>query len=159
MPKNLMALIQDLEEAERIVKAIDHLLYVTYPLVKDRRMLLKILTETKRAIVICINTILKYEYINKRIELTKDPKLNFKLFTDKCSIDYGINENEIKLILDLFEVVEKHKESSFEFLKEGKVVILSENMNQINLTIEKTKEFLILSKNILKKTRDVIILK
>jgi hypothetical protein len=39
-------------------------------------------------------------------------------------------------------------------MKGERVVILSETMTEKYLTVEKTKEFLILAKNILKKTKE-----
>lgn len=149
--------LQNLEEAQKITRAIDHLLYVTYPLIKDKKILLKILEEAKKAIAYCINATLQYEYIYKRIELYKDPKTNIRIFIDKCSKTYGITREEIKNILELFELVERHKQSSMEFIRNDKIIILSENMRQNYITLEKTKEFLTLTKNILQKTKIAIL--
>lgn len=149
-----MSFLEKLDESERIIKAIDHLLYITYPLVQDKRMLLKILEEARKAIANCINSILQYEYLKKNIELSRDSKTNLKTFIEKCSQKYNITEKEMKSTLDLFELVENHKKSSYEFMKGNKVVILSETMTENYLTVEKTKEFLILAKNILKKTKE-----
>ncbi len=148
--------LEKIEEAEKTIQTADHIIYVTFPLIKDKRLLLKVIQEIKTAISNCISSILHYEYLYKRITLYKDSKINFKTFTEKCSPRYQISKEEIKLILELFDFVEKHKESPFEFIREEKVVILSENMKPKTLTIEKTKEFLILAKNILRKTRDVM---
>lgn len=148
--------VEYLLEAERKTKAIDHMLYVTFPLIKDKKLLLKILSESKIVIADCINSILQYEYINKRIELTKDPKTNFKLFKEKCSKRYNITEQEIKLILDLFEIIEIYKKSYFDFPRDDKIIIISENMQYKDLPFEKIKEFLLLTKDILKKTKNNI---
>ncbi len=146
--------LENIEEAEKIIKTADHMVYVTFPLIKDKRLLLKILQEIKIAVTRSINSILQYEYLYKRITLYKSSKANFKIFVEKCASRYKIDQKEIKLILELFDLAEKHKESPFEFVKEGKVVILSENLKPEILTVEKTKEFLILAKNILKKTKE-----
>jgi hypothetical protein len=110
--------------------------------------------ETKTATVKCINSILQREYLYKRIRLYKNPKTNFKIFCDKCAKRYGITEQEIKLIFELFSLVEKHKQSSMEFAKNGKVIILSDRLDSKILTVENLKEFLILSKNILRKINE-----
>lgn len=148
--------LEKIEEAEKTIQTADHMIYVTFPLIKDKRLLLKVIQEIKTAISNCISSILQYEYLYKRITLYKDSKTNFKTFTEKCTPRYQISREEIKLILELFDFVEKHKESPFEFVREEKVVILSENMRPKTLTIEKTKEFLILAKNILRKTRETM---
>jgi len=148
--------LEKIEEAEKTIQTVDHMIYVTFPLIKDNRLLLKVIQEIKTALSNCISSILQYEYLYKRITLYKDSKTNFKTFTEKCAPRYKIDREEIKLILELFDFVEKHKESPFEFIKEEKVVILSENMRPKTLTIEKTKEFLILAKDILRKTREAM---
>ena len=145
--------IENLEEAEKTIRIADHMIYVTYPLIKDKNLLLKILIETKKGITECINSILQYEYFYKRINLRNDPKENFKIFEDKCSERYDITKDEIKLILELFELAKKHKESPFEFAKGEKVVIFTENSKTITVTIEKIKIFLEVAKKIIKKTK------
>lgn len=148
--------LQYLQEAEKTIRTSDHMLYMTYPLVKDKNVLLKILCETKTAITNCINAILQHEYLYKRISLYKDPKENFRTFENKCSRPYNITKEEINLILELFELAKKHKESSMEFIKDEKVVILSNNSEPKTFTVEKAKQFLELAKNILKKTKERI---
>jgi hypothetical protein len=149
--------IEYIQEAEKIIRTIDHITYITFPLVKDKKLLLKILLETKIAITNCINSILQCEYIYKRISLYKDPKTNFKTFQRKCAKRYGINEKEIRLILDLFNIIRKHNQSPMEFMRPGKIIILSENSTPKIITIEEVKEFLILGKNILEKTKQGIL--
>lgn len=60
-------------------------------------------------------------------------------------------------MLELFDYVEKHNESPFEFVKGEKIIILSESLSPKILTLEKIKIFLFLAKNILKKTKEKII--
>lgn len=149
--------LENLQEVEKTIQRIDHMTYVTFPLIKDKKLLLKILLETKIAITQCINSILQYEYLYKKIILHKSTKTNFKTFQEKCAPRYKITQKEIELIIELFDIVEKHKQSPFEFVKNDKIIILSENLKPETITIEKIKEFLILGKNILKKTKQGIL--
>jgi len=146
--------LENIIAAEKRIRTADHMVYVTFPLIKDKRLLLKIIQEIKNAVMEGINSILQYEYLYKRIILYKNPKSNFKIFIEKCAPKYQITREEINLILELFDFIEKHKESPFEFIKDDKVIILSNSLDPKTLTIEKTKEFLILVKNILRKTRE-----
>jgi len=148
---------ENLEKSEKTIQIADHLLYVTYPLVKDKRLLLKILTEIKNGVANCINAILQYEYLYGRIKLSSNPKLNLKKFLKKCCPKYNISETNVKKIIKLFDIVEKHKASPFEFVKENKVVILSDNMASETITLEKVKEFLDSSKIVLQKAKDIIL--
>ncbi len=146
--------LENLKNAEATIQTADHLIYMTFPLVQDKKLLLKILSEIKNAVANCINSILQYEYLYKRISLYKDPKTNFRVFREKCATSYGITQDEIRLILELFELVEQHKQSPFEFTKGEKLVILSDNMRKKTLSVEKTKEFLAMAKAIIKKTQN-----
>lgn len=142
-----------LEKAEKTLKVMDHIVYVTFPLIKEKRLLLKILLEINEAVSNCITSILQYEYLYKRIRLDKDSRENFKIFREKCAPRYKITEEEIVLISDLFNLAQKHKESGFEFVKNEKIVILSENLKTEIITHEKIKIFLSMAKRILEKTK------
>jgi len=148
---------ENLEKSEKTIQTAGHLLYVTYPLIKDKRLLLKILTEIKKGIASCMNAVLQYEYLYGRIKLSSNPKLNLKKFLEKCCPRYNISEINVKKTIKLFEIVEKHKTSPFEFAKKDKIVILSDNMTSEIITLEKVKEFLDSSKIILQKSKDVIL--
>ncbi len=149
--------LENLFEAEKIIKKLDHMIYVTYPLIRDKRLLLRILVETKIAIAKCINSILHYEYLYKRIRLSKDSSENLRIFKIKCAPRYDINFTEIKLIIELFNIIEKHKKSPFEFRKEDKIVILSDKSDPKIIIFEDTKKFLTLAKGILNKTKKNIL--
>lgn len=145
--------LKNLRQAEKTIQTLDHLVYVTFPLVKDKKLLLKILLETKTAVTNLINAILQYEYVFKRVTLYDNPKKNFESFEKKCAPKYNLSNQDIKLIKELFDIAEKHKQSPFEFVRNNKVVILSENLDTKTVTFEKTKEFLELAKSILKKAK------
>ncbi|MBL7059252.1 hypothetical protein ISS08_02265 [Candidatus Pacearchaeota archaeon] len=143
--------LENLEKAKNITFTADHLIYVTYPLLKDKKLLLKILLETKNAIIYSLNAILQYEYLFKRIKLNTDPKINFKTFQNKCAAKYEITDSEVNLIVEILDLSEKHKKSPMEYLKKDKIIILSKFSEQTIIPVEKIKEFVELSKKILKK--------
>ena len=146
---------ENLQKAEERINKIDHIIYVTFPLLKDKNILIQSLLGIKEAIVECINSILQYEYLHKRIELSKDPNQNFELFKKKCSRYYSIEEKEVNLIENLFDLARSHKKSPMEFMKEGKVIILSDNMLKKAFTVEDLKIFLKMSKNVIGKTKRI----
>lgn len=149
--------LEYLQEAEKIIRTTDHLIYMAFPLVKDKRILTKSAKELKKALTYIINSILQYEYIFKRVILYDNSQANFKNFEKKCAPRYDITSQEIELIYELFDFVEKHKKSTMEYFKEDKVIILSESMEQKILTVDKTKEFLSLAKSILQKAKNKIL--
>lgn len=148
--------IEYLVEAQKITKSVDHLFYITFPLVKDKRLLIKIISESKKAIICCINTILQYEYIQGNIKLEKDSIKNFKTFREKCAEKYQINQEEITLIVEIINLMEKYKKSTHEIFKENRIIMLDENMKQDSVSLEKAKSFLNVTKSLLLKTKNEI---
>ncbi len=146
--------LEHIQEAEKTIQSVDHMIYITFPLVKDKRLLFKILTEIKSAIVDCISAILQYEFIYERIVLYRSAKENFETFAKRCALRYKISKEEINSILELFDVIERYRQSPMEFFKDEKIIILSETMKAKTITIEKIKFFLFLAKNLVKKAKN-----
>jgi len=140
-----------LEKATKHAFVADHLIYTTYSLLKDKRLLLKILEELYNASLNLINTILQYDYLYKRINLYKDSRANFQTFREKCAPRYGISPEQISKILEIFSLIEKHRQSPFEFMKRDRLVIMSNGMAIDTLSIEKMKGFNLNVKDMIRK--------
>lgn len=146
---------ESLSKAVKSIETADHMTYVTYPLIKEKRLLLRILTEIYEGLLNLINSVLQYEYYYKRINLYNTPRDNFETFKN-ISKSYGVADENISRILEVFRLVERHKKSPFEFVKDDKIIIMSEGIKTDVITIEKIKFFLLEAKELLKKVRDVI---
>ena len=94
--------LDELVNIEKMFRGADHLIFVTYPVVKDNKLLLRALEELYNAVVLNISLILRCEYLYKRVDLSKDIKKNFKTFLEKCSGKYGLNENDVDILENLF---------------------------------------------------------
>jgi len=141
-----------LSKASQLLHRADHMLYMTYPLVKDKRLLLKIIEYLGESMVSMINSILQYDYLYKRIELYKNARENFETFRQSCAPRYGITSEEINKITELLRIMQRHRESQMEFMKKDQLVIMSNNSARTEvITVEKIKEFLIIAKNVLGK--------
>ena len=149
--------IERINKAVKSLQIADHLTYITFPLIKEKRLLLKILDEIHLSLLNLINAILQYEYVYKRIQLYHDTKSNFRTFIEKCAPRYEISKEQISKILDIFTLAERHKKSPMEFIKNNKVVIMSDNLKTNYVDVDKIKEYLLLTKEILKKTKEKII--
>lgn len=143
--------IENLNKAASLLQTADHLVYLTYPIVREKRLLLKVLNEIYLVIVNIANSILQYEYFNKRINLYHNASDNFFVFKNKCAPRYGISPEQIKKIEEIFDLAEKHKNSPFEFVRNDKIVIMTDAMKMGTLTVEKIKEYVFLSKDLLRK--------
>ncbi|MFH1500885.1 MAG: hypothetical protein ABIE22_02965 [archaeon] len=148
--------ITSLNSASKSLQTADHMIYITYPLIKDKKLLLKILSELHIAVTSAVNAILQYEYYYKRIEIYSDPRSNFQEFREKCAPRYKITPEQVKSILEIIKIAESHKKSPFEFIKNDKIVIMSDNMQTETLTLEKVKAFLVEVKDIIRKASIII---
>lgn len=150
--------IISLERARQELETADHLTYITFPLIKENRLLLKILEKIYISLLNMINAVLQYEYMYKRITLYKDAKVNLETFK-RIAVRYNINEIQLKKILEILKLGEKHKTSSFEFAKNDKVVIMSNNLETETINLERVKSYLIEVKDILRKIQIIIKIK
>lgn len=146
--------LEDINTAEKNIKTADHLIYSSFPLLKDKRILIKSIKEINLAMNHLINSILQYEFLKKKIKLFKDPRKNFKTFVENCAEEYKITNEEITKIIQTSEIAKKQKESPMEFIRNKKVIIFSTEMDPTQIEIEEIKELLLITKNILKKTKD-----
>ena len=148
--------IESIESAQKSLQIADHMTYITFPIVKEKRLLLKILNELSAILLNIVNAILQYEYLYKRIELYKDAKTNFQIFKEQCAPRYKISKEQISKILEIFNLAEKHKKSPFEFVRDEKIVIMSNAFNIDTVTTEKMKEYIFISKDLLRKAETII---
>ena len=139
---------ENLKEAARNLQIADHMTYVTFPLVNEQRLLLKIFDEICKSIINCINAMLNYEYLYKRVHLYADNGENIRTFA-KCAKSYSLSNEQIKKILQILELNKKHKQSAMEFVKRDRIIILSESLGTQILDIRRIKEYLILAKEFL----------
>jgi len=146
---------ESLSRAVKSLETADHMVYVTFPLIKEQKLLLRILVEIYDCLLGLINAMLQYEYYYKRIEVFKEPKDNFQTFRE-ISPGYGITEYQIEKIIEILKLAERHKKSPFEFVKNENIIIMSEGMKTDVLNLEKIKFYLLESKDILRKVNNVI---
>ena len=143
---------ENLKAAVKSLQIADHMTYVTFPLVNEQRLILKIFDEIYKSVINCINAILNYEYLYKRIQIYSDNGDNIRTFASKCAKNYSLNNEQIKKILEIIDLNKKHNQSAMEFVKKNKVVILSDSLSTKTLDIFKIKEYLLLAKELLMKT-------
>ena len=112
--------------------------------------MLKILDELSASVISAINAILQYEYLYKRISIYSDARDNFRTF-QKVAGRYQISQEQLNKITELLTLAENHKKSPLEFTRNNKIIIMSDNLRTDTLTIDKTKEFLLETKDFLRK--------
>jgi len=147
---------ENLQDAIKNLQIADHMTYVTLPLVNDKRLFLKIFDNIYKSIIGCINTILNYEHLYKRIKLYKNTEDNLQTFANKCAKNYNLTNEQIRKIQQLIAINKQHKQSAMEFVRQNKIIIMSDNLGTQILDIQKIKEYLLLAKELLMQTKNRI---
>lgn len=146
-----------LREANSSFKTADHLLYVTYPLLKDNKLIISMTENLNTALLKSMEALLYYDRAYKRIEIfSEDFYSKFDVFKRECALRYGLDRSYITLIQDLRDIINERKKSKMEFVKNDKYVICSDNYSIKTITINKLKEYLNISRPFLKKVNQII---
>ncbi|MBU2523052.1 MAG: hypothetical protein KKE23_02050 [Nanoarchaeota archaeon] len=132
-----------IEEAKKTLKIADHMIYVTYPVIREGRILIKALDEIGKTINLCIDFILRGK---KHI----DSKTRFEDFL-KASKEYGLSENQTNKLSNILEFIERRRKSPMEFSRKDKAVIMHWDLNTENVTVEMLKENINYAKEFLEK--------
>jgi hypothetical protein len=140
--------IESLEKARKNRRIADHMAYMTYPMMKDKRLLLKIVDEIYSALISSMNAILQYEYLKKRINLSNDADQNLNLLFEKCAQRYGISNEDIYSVREFFSIYGQHKKSPMEFQRKDKIVLMSDDFRTKIIDLEKIKKYIFLARKI-----------
>lgn len=120
------------KKAQQSFKAGDHLLYVTYPLVKDMKLIVTIVENFYIAVVMIIDAALYYDKMFKRITIVPESfESRFEIFKNKSAERYGFTKKEVEVIRDLRTIVKSRRESPMEFVRKEKFVICSDGYSAI----------------------------
>jgi len=151
------------EKAKNKLIIADHMLTMTYPLVKDTKLLLVIMENLFLALTYAMSSVLYYEKLFKRIPaFTDNFESKFNIFKERCVHKYEIDKGYLTLLQNIKNLMVEHKKSPIEFERKGKFVICSDSYrlrtittNQIKEYISKTKEFIHLSTHIVSKNEEI----
>lgn len=149
IPKHL----ENLQKAVHEIRIADHMIYVTYPVIKDKRLLLKALDQVYDSIVFVINSILQYDYLNKRVTLSANAHENFDTFVTKSVSRYNITQEELGDIKELLYLTESHRKSPLEFMRKEKIVIMSDSLKTTIIDTDRLKKYLNLAKSLVNKAK------
>jgi hypothetical protein len=136
-------------EAKKKMSLADHMLSVTFPLVRDSKLLLAVMENLFLSLTHSMAFLLYYERMFKRIPPFFDTfESKFRLFSEKCVPEYGIEEEWLSLLREVKDVLMAHKRSPIEFSKNDQFVICSDDYQlkvlkaeDIKVFVAKTKEF------------------
>ncbi|MDO8517180.1 MAG: hypothetical protein Q7S33_03580 [Nanoarchaeota archaeon] len=132
--------LENLEKSKQHIKTAENMAYITFSLLKENRLIIKILSELYESSNYLITALLQYESSIGKINIYKDPILNLRTFKEKIAPKY-FNIEDAKQLVRIFELEKKHRQAPVEFIRKDKFVILLGDKYE-TLTILEIKEFL-----------------
>jgi hypothetical protein len=139
-----------LDKAIRSLQIADHMLYVTYPLFNERKLLLKIFDEINKSVVNCVNHVISRENFSDRIG---NWDFVFNRFLERNVRHLGFNNEEVSVIKEIVDMNKKHKGSAMEFVRGEKVVIMGDDLGVEAIDVERIKKYLRIAKELLVRVR------
>ncbi len=138
------------EKAKKNVKAADHMIYITYNLVQDPKLLLAVMENLFLSLTNAMAALLYYERTFKRIPPFHDNfEAKYVLLRDKVGPKYNIDKEYVEMIRDIKEMIVQHKTSPIEFVRKDRFVICdgsykmkTVSVDQMKRYVGKTKEFI-----------------
>ncbi len=144
-------------KARQQYDAAFHLLKVTFPLVKDPRLLLGIVHNIVQAMEHAIDAVLAYERQLHRIPAYGNDFLSkYNLFLYKCVPQHKIEKEHLHLINSLREILELHKKSPMEFQRGGRFVICGRDYRLKSISAADLQQYLEQSRQFLEKMERIV---
>jgi hypothetical protein len=132
---------ESVEKAKKRISVADHLLYVTYPLVKDPKLLLAVIENIFLAYTNSIASLLYFERLLKRIPpFQENFDSKFMIFKETCVLKYNIDKSYIVDIQDLKNIIIAHRKSPVEFARKDRFVICSDNYKLKTISVDELKK-------------------
>jgi hypothetical protein len=139
-----MELFQEqLLKANKNLKIADHMFYVTYPLLKDYKLMPLILENIFLALTNALSALLNYELVFKRVpEFSDNFESKFNVFKEHCLERHSFDKDILNILVQVKELVLKHRKSPVEFYKNEKFVICSDDYKITTLSVEDIKKYI-----------------
>ena len=144
------------KQALKSYNTADHMVHVTYNVVKEPKLLMLAITHLDESLKNAISALLYYDYYYKRISIfPTDFTSKLDIFRRFICQKYAIPRGVVQLIQDIHNIVKDHKSSEMEFRRKNQFVIASKNYQLRTINIEKLKNFLNISKPLILKLTEV----
>ena len=146
-----------LDKVKKLIKIADHMLYVTYPLIKDNKLIITMADNIVNGMISAMDAVLMYEKLYKRIsDYPEDFKGKIILFKGSIANRYKIERDSIVAMEDLKSFLDERKIGSTEFTKNDKYMFFSQKQEVKSLGIDKIKQNLNISKELLRKVNGIL---
>lgn len=127
--------------AKKHLNTADHMLTITYPMIKDPKILLAVLDNLNVAVKNMMEAVLEYDYLFKNISGFDDTFIaKYSVFKQKCAKRYSFDDGFMELLKELNDTHKAHKESPVEFPRKNSFIICNKNYETKKITFDDLKQ-------------------
>lgn len=131
------------KDARRRLDVADHFMFVTYPMVKETKMLKTIMEHVAQSVFTAMQALLEYERKEKRIiHLSGNFYADLDLFRRDVAPRYKFTPKDYSLVQELKSFAYSKKKSHMEFVRGDKYVFTFEDFSMKVLNQEKVKKLI-----------------
>lgn len=144
------------DKARHNIRVADHMLTMTYPLVKDPKLLVTVLDNLQKATMNAIAAVLHYERQKKNIPAFSDTfDAHYTMFKAHIVPKYKIKPEWVRHIAELRELIQEHKQATTEFSRKNSFVMADKHYRLKTLDEKLLKKYLAKTKEF---THDLLLL-
>ena len=137
--------------AIRNLTVADHILYVTYPVIQDPKLLVGVLNNLFLALMNAMTAVLWHDRLFKLIPPFYDTfESRFNMFRVKSMPQHNIEKRYSDLIQEMKEMTFLHKKSSVEFRRKDSFIICQDDYSTISISASQLKEYVKTTKEFVK---------
>lgn len=130
-------------KSKKNIQIADHMLFVTYPLIKDTKLLLAIIENIFLAMANAMDSVLYHERMYKRIPPFQNSfESKFNIFRERIVHKYNIDKSLVADMQEIKNIIAEHKKSPVEFTRKDRFVICSSNYKLRTLSLNDIKNYL-----------------
>lgn len=147
-----------IEGANLKIRVADHLAYMTYPMLKDPKLLMKIAENIGDAMKTAIEAVVYYDRLYKRIQPTGEEFTSkYYAFKNFCAKRYNIPGEHLLAFEDLMKLLKDHKESPTSFIRDEGIIICTNRFQSMRkVSFDKVKNFLNTAKQFILKANQIV---
>ena len=145
------------EKARKKLKVADHMITMTYPLVRDTRLLMAVMENLFLALTNSMASVLYYERLFKRIPPFHDNfDSKYNMFRAKVVPRYKINMEHITMLNEIKDIIIQHKKSPVEFSRKDMFVIASDSYKLKTISVDQIRKYIARSKQFLEEMEEIV---
>jgi hypothetical protein len=145
------------EKAKRNLQVADHMIYMTYNIVKDPKLLLAIMENIFLALTHSMSSVLYYERLFKKVPpFTDNFESKFTIFKERCAPKFKVEKEYLNLIREVKDIILEHKKSPVEFVRKDRFVICNGNYKMKTISVDQIKKYISQTKTFVGKMNQIV---